>query len=270
MPPPHPRPPARGQWTGLFIAFEGGDGSGKSVQAHALCQRLRKLKLPVRLVAEPGGTPLGRYVRALVTGQEGLRLRHQAVVATAASDEQLVAESIQLPPAPVAELFLFAASRAQLVADVIRPSLSRGEIVICDRYAPSSLAYQGYGRGLSKALVGRVNELATDGVWPDAFLLLDAPVEVARARRQSREAGSDRFEREGLEFHRRVRRGYLAIAAHDPDRWTIVPADRPRKDVEGDVWKVAGALLARRYPQLAQLVRGDLAARPVPAPKLDL
>ncbi|MBI3953320.1 MAG: dTMP kinase [Chloroflexi bacterium] len=261
---PHPPPPPRGQWPGLFIAFEGGDGSGKSVQARALYRRLRRLGLDVGLVAEPGGTPLGRCVRALVTGQDGLALVPRSPQVTSAAGEQLASERIQLPLAPAAELFLFAASRAQLVADVIKPRLERGGIILADRYAPSTLAYQGYGRGLPKALVRRVNELATAGIWPDLIVLLDVPVAVSRRRQQRRGKSSDRFEREALKFHRRVQRGYLAMAAHDPERWAILPGDRPRKEIGGAIWKLVSRLLLKHRPQLAASLRPDEGGPPAP------
>lgn len=281
MPSPHPHPPARGPWPGIFVVFEGGDGSGKSTQARALYNRLRRLNLDVKLLAEPGGTPLGRHIRALVTGQGGLRLTPQSHLLTAALDERLLSQDIQLPPAPEAELMLFAASRAQLVRDVIKPSLERGCIVLCDRYAPSTLAYQGYGRGLSKARIRRVNDLATLGIWPDLVLLLDIPVEQGRARQALRKGRADRFEREGLAFQRRVRRGYLAQAARDPDRWTVLLATRTRQETERAVWERVVQLLLQRRPQLAPLLRqGDAPAAPRPTsarrraapsgPRLDL
>ncbi len=279
MPPPHPRPPARGQWPGLFIAFEGGDGSGKSVQARALYQRLRRLGLKTRLVAEPGGTALGELLRTLVTSQGPLRFVPGGPLPGAVWP---LADSLLLPPVPEAELFLFAASRAQLVAEVIRPSLSRGEIVICDRYAPSTLAYQGYGRGLSKALVRRVNRLATQGVWPDVIFLLDAPVALSASRRRRRAAAPDRIEGEGAAFHRRVRRGYLAMASQDPQGWLVLAGQRPRAEIAEEVWGRVAQLLRERSPHLAAILRGESRRRGVrgpasnrpgarsPAPKLAL
>jgi dTMP kinase len=246
----------------VFVVFEGGDGSGKSVQAQALYRRLRRLGLDAALVAEPGGTTLGKYVRALVTGQEGLVVVPRSP--EGGDGQQMVAEKMQAPLASAAELFLFAASRAQLVAEVIKPRLARGDVVIADRYAPSTLAYQGYGRGLSKALVRRVNALATAGVWPDLIVLLDVPLGVGARRQRRRGKPIDRFERETLAFHRRVRRGYLAMAAHDPQRWAVVRGDRPRQEVESQVWERVARLLGERRPQLAAKLRGGAKGHAAP------
>lgn len=234
--------------------FEGADGTGKTRQAQALFRRLKQLPLEVMVVAEPGGTPLGSYVRALVTGQQGLVVLPSTTPATAAPAQQLFSDKIQLPLSPEAELFLFAASRAQLVRDVIRPNLERGAVVIADRYAPSTMAYQGYGRGLPKALVRRVNDLATGGIWPDLIVLLDVPEPVSQARRKRRRKEDDRFEREVLAFHRKVRRGYQSMAAHDPGRWLVIKGDRPARVVQNEVWRGVSPLLVRRKPSLGPLL----------------
>ncbi len=173
-----------------FIALEGGDGSGKSTQARMLAEHLG-----ARLTREPGGTALGEKVRALVLD-----------VGTGAVDER-------------AEALLLAAARAQHVAQVIRPALARGEVVVCDRYVASSIAYQGYGRGLVPDEVRWLNDWATGGLVPDLVVYLEVPAEVAAARLG---AERDRFEEVGDGFHHRVADGYRALAAAQPLTWAVV------------------------------------------------
>ena len=201
----------------LFVTFEGGEGCGKSTQARALHKRVSESGIPVILSHEPGGTPLGKEARRYLkqTGKSEI--------------------------SPLAELFLFAASRAQLVAEVIRPSLARGVMVICDRYADSTVAYQGYGRGLDLDVIQAVNTTATQGLLPDLVILLDLPVEIGLARKRS--AREDRFEREEAAFHHRVRKGYLKMAAADRQRWLVVDATLPKKRVEQIIWERVGRLL---------------------------
>lgn len=201
----------------LFVTFEGGEGCGKSTQARALHKRVSESGIPVLLSHEPGGTSLGKEARRYLkqTGKSEI--------------------------SPLAELFLFAASRAQLVAEVIRPSLARGVMVICDRYADSTVAYQGYGRGLDLDVIQAVNTTATQGLLPDLVILLDLPVEIGLARKRS--ARQDRFEREEAAFHHRVREGYLKMAAADPQRWLVVDATLPKKKVEQIIWERVGRLL---------------------------
>ena len=201
----------------LFVTFEGGEGCGKSTQARALHKRVSESGIPVILSHEPGGTPLGKEAR------------------------RYLKQTRKSEISPLAELFLFAASRAQLVAEVIRPSLARGVMVICDRYADSTVAYQGYGRGLDLDVIQAVNTTATQGLLPDLVILLDLPVEIGLARKRS--AREDRFEREEAAFHRRVREGYLKMAAADRQRWLVVDATLPKKRVEQIIWERVGRLL---------------------------
>lgn len=193
---------------GLFISFEGGEGCGKSTQARALYRQLRRRKLPVLLAKEPGGTPLGRAVRRLLKS-DGLRI------------------------SALAEAFLFIAARAELVQEVIRPALEQGMIVLCDRFADSTLAYQGYGRGLDLTWLSGLNDLATGGLKPDLVILLD--LEVGRGL--GRKKGHDRFEREPLSFHERIRRGYLELAASEGDRWQVIDASLPPDEVRQAIWR---------------------------------
>lgn len=191
-----------------FIVFEGGEGSGKSTQAKALNNRLRKLGFDVVFTHEPGGTVLGNKLRRWVKwGRE-----------------------ITLPT----ELFLFLASRSQLVTKVIRPALARGHMVICDRFAASTVAYQGYGRGIDLSLLESLNDFVTDGLVPDLTVLLDVDAEQGLGRKGRK---WDSFEREDFTFHRRVRDGYLKIAAADPERWMVIDASLPAIQVEELIWE---------------------------------
>ena len=207
---------------GLFITLEGGEGSGKSTQAQALKALLEARGFTVTLTREPAGCPLGhRLAELLKDPSSGLD--------------------------PRSELFLFAAARAQHVAQVIRPALERGEVVICDRFADSTAAYQGYGRGLSLDDVRQVNRIATAGLVPDLAVLLDVPVDVGLARKElalslrprgpqpeglskGGETGPDRIGDEAADFHERVRQGYLALAAAEPDRFLVLDATRPLEE----------------------------------------
>ena len=191
----------------LFITFEGGEGSGKSTQAGVLYRRLLKMGVPALLTHEPGGTPLGKQLRRWLKGEGEID--------------------------PQTELLLFNASRANLVSQVIRPSLEKGTVVICDRFADSTTVYQGYGRGLDFALIEAVNNIATHGLRPDLTVLLDVPVEQGLARKKLR----DRFEREGTAFHQRVRQGYLEMAKREPGRWLVIDASLPRKEITRLIWE---------------------------------
>jgi len=198
---------------GLFIAFEGIEGCGKSTQLKLLAERLDAGGRRVVAVREPGGTPVGDRVRAILL--DG--------ALTEMTDE--------------AEMLLFAASRAQLVREVLRPELEAGAVVLCDRYVHSSLAYQGHARGLGRDYVAAANAPAIDGLLPDRVVLVDVPVEDALGRAKAR-AALDRIEAEDLAFHTAVRAGFLAEARADADRFLVVdgggsPAEVHRAIVEG-------------------------------------
>lgn len=191
-----------------FLTLEGPDGSGKSTQARLLADHLREKGHHVLLTREPGGTPIGDQIRKLLMdlGNKGMT--------------------------PAAEFLLFSASRAQIVRQVIRPHLDAGGTVVCDRFADSSLAYQGYGHRLPLAAVRAVNSLATGDLIPDLTFLLDIPPEEGLRRR--REHGVwNRLDDYDLEFHRRVRDGYLELAKAEPTRWIVVDAAKE----EGEVWR---------------------------------
>lgn len=198
----------------VFIVFEGGDGSGKSTQMRFLYNLLRRQGTAVKLAHEPGSTPLGESIRRLL----------------AARRKFPVHGDVASPISPEAELFLFEASRAQLVAEVIQPSLSGGVSVLCDRYMYSTVAYQGYGRGLDLKAVERLNKMATGGLQPDLVIFLDLPPEAA-LQRKATTTDMGRFEKEKMDFHRRVREGYLKQAAADTGRWFIVDALLPRAEI---------------------------------------
>ena len=192
------------------MVFEGGESVGKSTQAGWLA-----MSRGVEATFEPGGTRVGQELRHLLLGRAGIRL-------------DILTEAL-----------LMAADRAQHVAETIRPALEAGRDVVCDRYIGSSLAYQGYGRGLDIEIVRKLSELATGGLWPDLIILLDMDPERAWSRGA---AGSDRFEALDMDFHRRVREGYLELAAADPGRWAVIDADRSPDDVRDDI----AALVADR------------------------
>ncbi|MSQ42068.1 MAG: dTMP kinase [Dehalococcoidia bacterium] len=201
---------------GRFVTLEGGDGTGKSTQQAALAALASAAGWDTVSCREPGGTALGERLRA-------------ALFASAT------------PPAPQAELLVFAAARAQLVHEVIRPALKRGALVLCDRFADSSVAYQQYGRGLPAGLVGMANAAATGGLRPDLTVLLDTEPAAALARSQQ---GANYMEREQLAFHHRVREGYRELARAEPERWLVVDATLPVVAVTAAIWERLRLLLA--------------------------
>jgi dTMP kinase len=203
----------------LFITFEGGEGSGKSTQARALYRRLHQIAVPALLTHEPGVTSLGRKVARLLKWAQDVEI------------------------SPVAELLLFNTSRAQIVAEVIRPNLESGKVVVCDRYADSTTAYQGYGRELDLRMVASINQAGTLGLMPDLTVLLDMPVEGGLSRKGSRR---DRFEGEDKVFHRRVREGYLKLAANEPERWLVIDAEKSKEEITRIIWHRVSPLLPRR------------------------
>jgi dTMP kinase len=203
---------------GLFITFEGGEGSGKSTQLTRLAAALRADGLHAVETLEPGGTVIGQEVRRVL-----LDRAHGGMAAEA-------------------ELFLYEASRAQLVAEVIRPALARGQTVLCDRFTDSTVAYQGYGRGLDLGLIRRLNEVAAAGLVPDCTFLLDADPGVGLARVRLR-TPADRMEGEVAAFHQRVREGFLAIARSEPDRVVVLDATRPADELARRIRERVAALL---------------------------
>jgi dTMP kinase len=196
----------------LFITFEGPDGSGKSTQGQMLAEALRREGYAVTETREPGGTELGEAVRALL-------LPHEAPPAT-----------------PLAMAFLLSAARTQHVSEVILPALGRGHVVISDRFADSTVAYQSFGFGLDLQVVRDLTAIATDGLVPDVSVFVDIPPEVGLSRVERR-GDDNRLDAEALVFHRRVREGYLELVTADPERWIIVDGRGSRDEVHQAVWQ---------------------------------
>ncbi len=209
---------------GLFITLEGVEGSGKTTQAAILGDWLRKDGRRVMVTHEPGGTRAGETIRAI-----------------------FLDPAVSLDVA--AELLLVLADRAQHVREKLRPAIAAGEVVISDRYSDSTTAYQGYGRGFDLKLLGELNRLASDAMSPALTIVLDLPVETGlertRARAKGTGRGSDRFEGERAEFHRKVRDGFLAIAAAEPTRVIVIDADREVATVSKEIRGAVEALLSR-------------------------
>lgn len=203
----------------MFFSIDGGDGVGKSTQVALLCQWLTQLGYSVVSCRDPGSTRLGEAVRELLLHRQDLH------------------------PSRRSEMLLYMAARAQLADEVIRPALQQGKIVVSDRYLLANVVYQGYGGGLDVESLWQVGEVATGGLMPDLTLLLDMPAEVALARIARTH---DRMEQQGLEFHRRVREGFLKEAQRQPDRIVLIDADRPVELVQADIRAAVGKLLGRK------------------------
>jgi dTMP kinase len=205
----------------MFITLEGPDGGGKSTQAALLAEFLRQQGCSVLATREPGGTPIGDQVRAVLSNLENTAMH------------------------PRTEILLFQASRAQHVEQLIRPHLERGGIVVCDRYADSTLAYQGYGHQVDLARLRAIVDFATGGLKPNLTLLLDIDVEEGLQRR-TKSGEWNRLDAYALAFHRRVRQGYFELARKEPGRWVTVDASRSPDEVQGEIRKaVIGRLKGR-------------------------
>jgi dTMP kinase len=208
-----------------FITFEGIEGCGKTTQMKLLSGRLTGNGYPVVVTREPGGCPIAIKIREIL-----LDAANSAMV-------------------PLAELFLYAAARAQHVAEIIRPALDEGKIVLCDRFTDATVAYQGFGRELDLPLIGELNRLATCQVKPQLTILLDCPVEIGLSRAISRidsstGAREERFELESIQFHQRVRNGYLRLASENPDRFIVIDGNQEVEDVEEAISSAVFARLA--------------------------
>ena len=207
---------------GLFITFEGVEGSGKTTQVELLADRLRQAGYPVTTTREPGGTPISDRIRAVVLDQSRVEIH------------------------PHTEALLMCAARAQLVNELVRPSLARGHVVICDRYSDSTFAYQGFARGQDLATLRALNDFATGGLVPHLTLLLDLPAEVGLERRfgpGNSAATTNRMDRLDLAFHQRVAAGYHSLAQTEPARWRIVDAQRDAKEVAAEIWHIVAVQL---------------------------
>ncbi|MBG0775106.1 MAG: dTMP kinase [Desulfovibrionaceae bacterium] len=209
----------------MFITFEGIEGSGKSTALERVREHLEGAGREVLVTREPGGCRLGATLRKLLLDM---------------SSRDIISE---------VELFLFLADRAQHVHEIIRPALDAGKVVLCDRYADSTVVYQGYGRGLDPVVLHSLNDLAVKGLWPEATFLLDLPAEVglnralARNVTTGRQTSEGRFEAESLDFHNSIREGYLTWASVNRTRFHVVDADRAPDEVANDVCRTVDKLL---------------------------
>src|SRR3954451_2835526 len=197
-----------------FITFEGSEGSGKSTQAERLAARLQRCGIPCVLTREPGGTPIGESIRELLQFAP-----HNSMMT------------------PEAELLLFAASRSQLVREVIRPSLERGSCVIADRFFDSTTVYQGAARKLDREIIERLNAFAVGDCLPDVTFVLDVDAATAESRMQLEPRKADRMEQQPAEFYERVRDGYRELAASEPKRIVLVNGTRHADEIESEIWE---------------------------------
>ena len=205
----------------MFITFEGPDGSGKTTQIRLLVEWLQELGHAVALTREPGGTEIGDQIRAVVHDPSNTAID------------------------PRTEILLYSADRAQHVAECVLPALAKGKVVISDRYADSTLAYQGYGRALDLETLQRITDFATRRLKPDLTLYLDIAPHVGLQRRQAGGGEWNRLDAEALEFHQRVRDGYLALMSGDPDRWVMIDAARSIEEVQADIRACVQARLGK-------------------------
>jgi len=194
---------------GKFITFEGCDGSGKTTQVALLKNKLEEMEIPCSITREPGGTPISEKIRNIILDENNKAMVWRT------------------------EALLYAAARAQLVGEHITPALNKGIHVICDRFIDSTLAYQGYGRGLNLQDLININTFATGSLKPDLTILLEIEPEITLKRRANRKA--DRLEEEKIDFHRRVREGYLQLAKKEPDRFKIINANRSIEEVHQEI-----------------------------------
>ena len=200
---------------GVFVVFEGVEGSGKTTQSRELERRIVSTRRTVTRVHEPGGTPVADSIARLLKGAFDI--------------------------GPLDELLLFSAARASLVTTVIRPTLKRGDAVVCDRYIYSTLAYQGYGRGIPLDTVRKLNDIATETLEPDLIVLLD--LEPGQGLSRITQRPLDRIEQERREFHQRVREGYLELASDNPERWLVLDGSRSAEPLSDSVWSRVSEML---------------------------
>ena len=208
-----------------FITFEGSEGCGKSTQVQLLANRLDAARVPFLITREPGGTPIGETIRELL---------------------QFAPQSAGMRPET--EVLLFEASRAQLVREVIKPALERGDCVIADRFFDSTTVYQGVARKLDRKIVRELNTFAVGDCFPDITFFLDVDLETARARMKGPRR-PDRMEQQADEFYKEVRAGYLKLAKSQKDRIMVIDASRSPYDIENDIWKVISKMFPRLSPQ---------------------
>jgi len=212
-----------GRCLGLFITFEGPDGSGKSTQARLLAEHLRREGYPVLETVEPGGTPIGQQIRRILLDPANRELR------------------------PIPELLLMFAARAQNVEQSVLPALAEGKIVVSDRFTDSSIAYQGAGHGLGWELVLEVDRIACHGLVPDLTLCIDIDTETGLARAHSRNQYNEmRYEQQTADFHQRVRAAYHELARRDPHRFRLIDGNGSPEQIAAKVWQEVARVLAKR------------------------
>ena len=240
---------------GLFLSFEGGDGSGKSTQARLLESWLRERGIETVLAREPGGTAAGERIRQILMGSRVTadfddrngadanvyQIMHPSATSASASTSRSTVSEAGLQLAPEAEALLFNAARAELVREIVKPKLKAGATVILDRYFDSTLAYQGYGRHGNLKELRSICSFATGHLIPHRTFLLDLPVDVALKRRGN--GSTDRFEVRARAFHERVRDGYLRLAVAEPGRFVVISADQDEQLIAADIRREVDALL---------------------------
>lgn len=202
---------------GFFITFEGGEGSGKSIQVEILVNHLHEEGYAVVVTREPGGTRIGEQIRTITHDPENVDLD------------------------AITEAYLMAASRAQHVAQIIEPSIESGKIVVCDRYVDSSIAYQGFGRRLGAEIIEKLNALAMNGAIPNLTILLDVPVGIGLERRLKSRKQKDRLDLQEKSFYERVRDGYRQLAKKHPNRYVVVDATKSIEAVAREIWNIVKA-----------------------------
>jgi dTMP kinase len=207
-------------YTGSFITLEGPEGAGKTTQLKQVSKQLDILGINHIITRDPGGTPLGRQIRRILLNPEN-------------------------PVNPMSELLLYQADRAQHVSEIILPALQEGKLVLCDRYIDSTMAYQGYARGIDFAIIENLNQVATGGLRPELTILFDLDSSEGLARLHP--GGHDRLEREAIEFHHKVRDGYHQLVKKEPDRWKVIDASKPMTTVQTEFRKLLTEQLGSKY-----------------------
>ncbi len=207
-------------YTGTFVTLEGPEGAGKTTQLKQLSKQLDILGIDHIVTRDPGGTPLGRQIRRILLNPEN-------------------------PVNPMTELLLYQADRAQHVGEVIMPALKEGKLVLCDRYTDSTMAYQGYARGIDFEIIEDLNQVATGGLKPELTILFD--LESSEGLSRLHPGGHDRLEREAIEFHHKVRDGYHQLAKKEPERWKTIDASKPMTTVQTELRKVLTEQLSGKF-----------------------
>ncbi|MBI2810373.1 MAG: dTMP kinase [Candidatus Melainabacteria bacterium] len=207
-------------YTGTFVTLEGPEGAGKTTQLKQLSKQLDILGIDHIVTRDPGGTPLGRQIRRILLNPEN-------------------------PVNPMTELLLYQADRAQHVGEVIMPALKEGKLVLCDRYTDSTMAYQGYARGIDFKIIEELNQVATGGLKPELTILFD--LESSEGLSRLHPGGHDRLEREAIEFHHKVREGYHQLAKKEPERWKTIDASKPMTTVQTELRKVLTEQLSGKF-----------------------